>query len=474
MGGSSVDGSSKDVIKAFWDDRVSFVKHIIGVVPTDQQGDALHRLDTSDHVTISSGHGCGKSAVEAWAILHYMACRPFPKIPCTAPSKHQLYDVLWAELAKWHRQMREPFRSQFCWTKEKFFHKEHPEEWFAVARTAVKENPEALQGFHADYVFQVLDEASGIPETIFEVASGAHGRVETKELLCGNPTRLSGTFYLSHHEHKNLYAGATWSCLESPIVDSRFAERVRQRYGEDSNVYRVRVLGRFPLREGDAFIPYDLAFEAISREMLPQTGMPKVFGLDVARYGQDESVLAIRQGDEFHPFHVLRGKSTMELTGFVAQMANQEKPVQIFVDVIGIGSGVYDRLEELGFPVCAINVAELPAVDARKYRRLRDELWGLMRDWLETRRGRISDNADLDLVGQLTTPKYRFTSRGGIVIETKDEMRKRGLGSPNVADAHILTFAQPVSSYQKESDAFWNDLYEPVAAYAPMDRETGY
>lgn len=472
---SNEDNQKIRMVEDFWNDRVGFVKCIIGVTPTDQQGDALLALDRADHVSVKSGHGCGKSGVQSWVGLHYMSCRPFPKVPCTAPSKHQLYDVLWAELSKWHRQLNPLFASQFQWTKERFFHRNHPEEWFMVARTATKENPEALQGFHADYILRIIDEASGVPEAIFEVSDGAHGRLETKELMCGNPTRLEGTFYESFRKNRAEYEVFSWSCLDSSIAPSAYAAKMERKYGKDSNVYRVRVLGDFPLHDTESFIAYDLAEDALLREIPPQDGKPKVFGVDVARFGDDDTVIAIRQGDEFKPMHVLKGKGTMEVAGYVAFLANQEKPQQIFVDVIGIGSGVYDRLYELGFPVVAVNVSESPATNPQMYKRLRDELWGNMRDWLKMRRGRIYDNEDRDLIGQLTTPKYKFTSDGKIVIESKDDMKKRGLSSPNHADAAIMTFAQPMNEYSKDADEFFDDLYgRGQNGFQPLDTEAGY
>lgn len=462
------------IIEDTWNDRVAFMKNIIGVTPTNQQGDGLRALDKNDHVAVKSGHGTGKSLTQSVAILHYMSTRNFPKVPCTAPSKHQLFDVLWAELSKWHRQMNPLFRSQFQWTKEKFFHKRHPEEWFAVARTATKENPEALQGFHADYILRVVDEASGVPDSIFEVADGAHGRLETKELMCGNPTRLDGTFYDAFNKSRASYKGLTWSCIDSPVVPIEFAPRIVAKYGMDSSAYRVRVLGEFPLTDSDSFIPFHYAESAVSRDILPQKDYPIVFGVDVARFGDDETVIALRQGDEIYKPHILRGKDTMQVAGYVAQLANRQKPIQIYIDVIGIGAGVFDRLNELGYPVVAVNVSEAPATDATKYKRLRDELWGLTRDWLETRRGRLWDNEDGDIVAQLTTPRYRFTSDGKIIIETKDEMKKRGLASPNIADAINMTLCQPIMEYSKEVDEFFADLDAGSDEGTMLDPECGY
>lgn len=471
------------VMADLWDDRVGFVKHIIGVTPTDQQGDALVAMDEGDHVSVRSGHGCGKSGDMAWLLLHYMSCRPTPKILCTAPSKHQLHDVLWAELSKWNRKMNSMFSNQFQWTKERFFHKDHPEEWFAAARTATKENPEAMQGFHTDYVMRLIDEASGIDESIFEYIEGATGIIETKEFMTGNPTRLDGTFFDSHNKMRKFYRPLHWSCLDSPIVPKRFIERLTRKFGTESNIYKVRVLGEFPLRHGDSFIPYDLVEAALIRDIPPQDDKPKVFGVDVARYGDDRSVIAIRQGDQFHPYHVLQGKNNVQVARYVANLANQQKPQMIFVDVIGLGAGVFDILEAQDYPVFAVNVSELPAQDGATYHRLRDELWGNMRDWLEARRGRLWDNEDGDLLGELTKPKYDHTHNGQIIIESKDKMRKaakddyekRGTASPDIADAHIMTFAMPVAEYTKEDDFFANlRQQQQTDRYEPVDQEAGY
>lgn len=460
-------------MKELWDDRVTFAKEIMGFTPSPQQGDGLKALDNHDYVSIASGHGCGKSAVEVVTINHYMTCRPFPKIGCTAPSKHQMYDVLWAELSKWHRKMNPAFSHMFEWTKERYFHKAYPEEWFASARTASKENPEALQGLHAEYVLVVVDEASGVHDVVFEYMEGATGQKETKQLLCANPTRLEGMFFDTHHKMKQFYKRLTWSCVDSPIVPPRYIERMKKKWGETSNIYLVRVLGKFPKRADDVFIPYDLAEAALIREIPPQGNYKKVFGVDVARYGDDETVIAIRQGDSFLPYHRLRNKSTMEIVGYLVNLARKENPDHIFIDAIGIGAGVFDRLEEFGkWPVSGVNVSESPCLNDKDYLRLRDELWGNMRTWLEARRGKLWDNEDGDLLGELTTPKFKFNSKGQIIIESKDDMKKRGHPSPNIADAHIMTFAQPVAEYTKEEDDEVEDHDDQ--GYKPLDSWAGY
>ena len=466
------DARIKEIVRALWDDRIGFVKAVFKVTPTPQQAQALLGLDQHDNVTVRSGHGCGKSTTMSWAGWHYLCTRPHCRVPCTAPTKHQLYDILWSEFGKWHKKMNPLFRDQFIMTKERIEHVDDPTGWFAAARTATKENPEALQGFHAEYVLRIIEEASGVPDECYEVLLGAHGMKETKEIMGGNPTRIDGSFFRSHNQDKDLYRVLRWNCLESPICPPKFAERIERKYGSDSNIYRVRVLGEFPERDGDAFMPYDLVAAALEREISPQKTFEKVFGVDVARFGEDITVIAVRQGDEFLPYHTLRQKSNMEVAGYVARMANEMKPKAIFVDVIGVGSGVYDRLSEIGFPVIPVNVSESPATAPQKYRRLRDELWGNMRDWFEQRRGTIWDNELNQLVGELTTPKYSHTSDGKIIIESKDDMKKRGKDSPNIADAHIMTFMLPTYSFSKENDASEENLW--AQHERPFDPEAGY
>lgn len=468
-----------EIIKAFYNDRVGFVKHVIGATPKPNQADLLAAHDRNDYVCVKSGVGTGKSTSESWLILHYMSCRPECKIICTSPSKEQLFNVLWAELNMWHKRMNPLFRDLFVWTKTQFTHREH-EHWFAVARTATKENPQSLAGIHARYVLRIIDEGSAVMDAAWDVLEGDTGTVETKELTCGNPTALSGYFYDAFNKNSASYKLLTWNSeqlLESKggLVPDRIVERIRRKYGEDSNMYRIRVRGAFPLKDGDSFIPFDVAYEATFREVPPQKDYDIVFGCDIARYGDDSTVIAIRQGDEFQPFHELRNKSTMETGNYIALLAKRLKPKVIFVDVIGLGAGVFDYLEMLGYPVFPVNVAETPALNGALYKRLRDELWGLMRDWLEARRGRLRDNEDGDLLAELTTPRYKVVAGGKIQIESKNDMKKRGKSSPNIADAHIMTFAQPMAEYRKESGeggAYYSG--EAEANMFVLDAEAGY
>jgi len=471
------DEQLKRVITHLWDNRLDFAKEIIGMKPTSQQIEVLNAMDEHDDVVHKAGHGIGKSAISAALILHYMSCRHEARVVCTAPSKHQLNDVLWSELSKWHRSMKvsdvgKMFADMFIWQKEKFFHRDFPATWFAATRTATKDNPEGIQGFHAEYVLKIFDEASAVPEAIYDVLEGATGTQETKKYMPGNPTRLDGTFYKAFNDKNlsNFYFKISSSCIDSPIAPKDYAVKMAAKYGVDSNIYRIRVLGEFPKQDGDSFIPFDLVQSALVREGVTEDlSYPLVLGVDVARFGDDDTVILPRRGNRTYEYKILRHKNTMETVGEVARMANKLKANMIFVDVIGVGAGVYDRLNQLGYPVTPVNAAESPATQPELYRKQRDELWGKCRDWLETKCVRLWDNEKGDLAGELTTPKYSIPN-GKIVIESKDEMKKRGVASPNIADALNLTFALPSS----EVGAIDIVGFDNVQSEQPFDSEAGY
>lgn len=377
----------------------------------------------------------------AWCVLWFMACY-FPcKVPCTAPTSHQLNDVLWAEIAKWHRKLIERIphmADAFVWSSERFYMAERPHESFAVARTSRPENPEALQGFHSEHILFLIDEASGVPEQVFQVAEGALSTEGAFVVMAANPTREDGYFHSSHHKMRDRWAALHWDGEESPMVAKQYIEDMRKKYGVDSPIYQVRVKGNFATAS-DGVIPLSLCEAARGREVKAFGEM--IWGLDVARFGDDSTALAKRMGNTlFEPTREWFGKDTMQTAGMIKNEydAARIKPIAINVDVIGIGAGVVDRLQELGLPVRGINVAESASVNDQ-YQRLRDELWFKGREWLAGLDVKLAD--DDALIAELTTAKYQVLSTGKIKVEGKDEMKKRGVASPNRADAFLLTFA---------------------------------
>ena len=234
---------SSDAIQFYAKEPIYFVEDVIKAIPDEKQRMILRSLRDYPMTSVRSGHGIGKSAVEAWSVIWFMTTRPFPKIPCTAPTEHQLMDVLWAEISKWMRH-NPAFKSELVWTKEKLYMQGHPEEWFAVPRTAT--NPEALQGFHSDHVLYIIDEASGVSDKVFEPVLGAMTGSDAKLLMMGNPTRLSGFFYDSHHKARGEYSAIHIDGRDSAHVSKEFIQKIIKMFGEDSDVFRVRVAGQFP------------------------------------------------------------------------------------------------------------------------------------------------------------------------------------------------------------------------------------
>lgn len=405
------------------------------------QWEASEKIATRRRLSVRSGHGVGKSAFAAWTVLWFLSCYYPAKVPCTAPTSHQLSDILWAEIAKWHRVLRErlpALAAEFEWTTEEFRVRAAPKESFAVARTSRPENPEALQGFHADNILFLIDEASGVPEQVFQVAEGALSTAGAFVTMFANPTRTSGYFYDSHHRMRSQWATMWVNGETTEGVSQQYIDEMRQKYGVDSPVYKVRVRGEFVTAE-DGIIPIDLVESAIERNVSLYGDIK--WGLDVARTGADMNALAKRCGNALlEPTRVWGGVDLMVTVGRLKILYDQAKtkPTAIFVDINGLGAGVYDRAREIGLPVVGVNVSESPSA-TEQYERLRDELWFKGREWFETR-GVVIPQDD-DLVGELTTPKFKVLSTGRIKVESKDELKRRGVPSPNRADAFLLTFA---------------------------------
>jgi phage terminase large subunit len=428
-----------------------------GVVPW--WWEASEKLVKRRRLSIRSGHGVGKSAYLAITILWFVGCYFPNKIPCTAPTAHQLSDVLWAEIAKWHRVLEQKMPAlaeQFEWTQEEYRLRAAPKESFAVARTARQEKPEALAGFHSDNLLIVADEASGISDNIFETGQGTLSTEGSFAILTSNPTRLSGFFYETHHRLKERWATISVNGEDCPLVSKQFIDDIIQQYGRDSNVYRVRVQGEFPLAEDDVVVPMELCETAKVREVEPYGLM--VWGVDVARFGGDRTVLVKRVSNATVEKHkAWSGADTMQTAGRIyaewLDTPPDKRPVSIFIDAIGIGAGVADRLSELNLPVVGVNVAEEASI-SEQYMRLRDELWFKARKWLERKNSKLVE--DEALIAELSLPRYAYTSSGKLKVEGKDELRKRYPRSPDVADAFCLTFAQTVESKGRQS-------YEPQA-----------
>ena len=432
-----------ELLIALHDNPVLFVETIIGAKPYDWQKKALTAIAKHDRVSIASGHGVGKTAFLSWLALWWL-CTHYPcKAAITANTAHQLSDVLWTEIDKWARNLPEGFKSLLEFKSDKISLKGATDS-FAVARTSRRENPEALQGFHSENMLFICEEASGIPDIVFQVGEGAMSTAGAKTVMCGNPTRSEGFFYDSHHSQRHNWKAMTVSCLDSPSVTPKFLTDMADKYGVDSNVYRVRVLGQFPTQSDDVLLPLYLLEEATKRDVVASPTMPCVWGIDVARFGGDRSAIAKRQGNVLlEPIKTYQGRDLMEMAGIV--MAEYEacpymlRPKAMYIDAIGIGAGLADRLRELDMPAIAISVSETASLKDR-FNRLRDELFWNAREWFEARDVHMPEDATL--MQELSGIRYKYLSSGKLKVEGKDEMKRRGQRSPDVADAFVLTFSE--------------------------------
>lgn len=453
------------------DDATRFVLEFLGAEPTMQQRMGLEAISREEaKVSIRSGHSTGKTSLLSWVILWYLLTRHEVKIPCTAPSQPQLRNVLWPEVAKWAARLQPPeLRGLIMQSMDKIWLVGAHNTNFAVARTARPENPEALQGFHGPHLMFIVDEASGVDDKVFEVARSALSSRGARVIMCSNPTRSTGYFYDTHHGAREYWTTLHFSCLDSPLVNMRFVEEIEVEYGEDSDFYRVRILGEFPKSEPDQLIPLEVVQRAIDREV--EEAGQVVWGLDPAWRGDCETALAVRRGDEILEVDGIRGYDTMAVVGWVRQkydaQPDDRKPSRIFVDIIGYGAGVYDRLKELGYPVVAINVGL--RVGGR-YSTVRDQLWYVYRDWLMNR-GKIPD--DPRLVAQTVAMRaLPPNSMGEARVISKRKMSLTGtaekFASPDRADAVCLTMAASQEYMSSRRSNFWAQFrrFKPMSPWA--------
>jgi phage terminase large subunit len=455
------DNPFVEFVKLYRNNPVLFVREVLNTEPDVWQIEFLNHIAKGNRrISVRSGHGVGKSTASAWAMLWYLFLRFPVKIVVTAPTSSQLYDALFAEVKRWVKVLPPMLMDQLEVKQDRIEMKDANNEAFISARTSRAEQPEALQGVHSDNVMLVADEASGIPEQVFEAAAGSMSGHAAVTLLLGNPVRSSGFFYDTHNRLSGDWVTMKVSCADSPRVSEAYIEEMKARYGEESNAYRIRVLGEFPRSDDDTVIPMELLELATQRDVEASQHATLVWGLDVARFGSDRSALCKRQGNAvLEPIKTWKNLDLMQLTGAVVAeyeiLVPSQRPQEILVDSIGLGAGVVDRLKELGLPARGINVAESPAMGGT-YRNLKAELWHKAKAWLESRDCRMPK--DEALIGELAAVRYSFTSNGKIQIEGKDEIRKRGLPSPDRADAFCLTFASDavIGMYGSAGSVKWN------------------
>ncbi len=426
-------------LETYRNDPVAFAEDVLKMSLLDWQKQFLRHVAAGKRrISVRAGHGVGKSAACSIVICWFMATRYPQKTVITAPAAGQLFDALFPEVKRRFAELPPVIRDLFEVFTDRIELKADPDVSFASAKTSSADRPEAMAGVHSENVLLIFDEASGIPEAVFIAASGSMSGHDAITVLIGNPTRSTGTFHSSHHEARHNWTTMHVSCVGNRLVTQDFIDDMRDRWGENSNEFRVRVLGEFPLVGDNTLIPPELVDAAMSRDVVLSKFEPIIYGVDVARFGDDRSVICKRQGNIVLEMKAQRGLDLMGVTGWVMAEAQGDQPAEICVDSIGLGGGVADRLREQKLNVRDVNVAEASALNPSAFK-LRDELWLAVRDWLNQRHCKLPKSDELR--AELCAPIYGYHSTGKYKIEAKEETKKRIRRSPDLADALCLTFA---------------------------------
>lgn len=389
-----------------------------------------------------TGRGVGKTAAEAWLILWLMSTRPNFAGFATANTADQLSDKLWRELALWHA--RAINKDWFTWTATRFFHNDAKETWGIDALPWRENNPDALGGLHNAGRGQcaIVDEGSGVPAPIYDVIESTMTDPDSFVFVFGNPLRKTGRFYELFTRFAHRWIPFTVDSRKSRVANQNTIRQAIEDYGLDSDYVRQNVLGEFPRQDADTLIPLPLIESARVRVAEGCERYRPVWGLDVARFGDDRTALCIRRHRKVEEVETWRGLDTMQTAGRIKarydEAAFDDKPTSIVVDVIGIGAGVVDRLRELELPVRALNVSEMPAIKA-KFHRLRDEMYWRGREWFE---GLNVECANDQIGGELADVLYGYTSAGQIKVEPKHDIKERLGRSPDVGESLLLSLME--------------------------------
>lgn len=428
-----------------------WVTEILGDFLWSKQREIFESVRDHRRTAVKSCHGSGKSWSAARVIAWWLSCHPpgTARVVTSAPTGDQVKAILWHEISRAHAAGNLPGRlNQTEWWLE---FEGGREEMVGIGRKPAEHNPAAFQGIHERYVLVVLDEAAGIPRSLWEAADGLLSNDACRLLAIGNPTDPTSEFAveckpgsgtnvirISAFDTPNLTGEPVPDEVAHRLVGRAWVEEKTRKWGPGNPLYLAKVLGEFPEVSEDGLIPVSWVRQAQERELPPS--QPVELGVDVGG-GGDRSVIALRRGPVVRIHRRDQNPDTMQTCGNVVATIRETGAEVAKVDEIGIGRGVVDRAKEQDHPVVGVNVGQ-PARDAEAFANLRAEgYWGL-RERFQS--GEVDlDIEDDDLAAQLVDLQYKRTSSGKIQIESKDEMRRRGKPSPDEADAVMLAFIRP-------------------------------
>lgn len=450
-----------------WQDEV--FKEIAGYIKEARRHrDLTKQLPEMFREAIASGRGIGKSALFAQISHWFVSTRLGASVWVTANGEPQLKTKTFPEISKWVSMGINAHWFDINATSivpAKWFSelvqrdlKIDPKYWYIAAQLWSEENPDAFAGAHNGYgEMYLFDEASGIPKPIWTVAQGVFTEQIIDRFWLGfsNPRRNDGAFFECFHKNRELWRTKQINALTVEEISHDAHLAIIKEHGEDSDEARVEVYGQFPSQANNQFISHTSVREAMEREVFPDPGSPLVMGVDVARFGRDRSVIAFRKGRDARtiPWQIYKGLDTVQLASRVAEAATKYKVDAIFVDGNGVGGGVVDNLKAWKFRVIEVQAGGSPD-EGEKYLNKRAENWGRMKEWIGT--GALPQSQTLAV--DLAAPEYSYHPVSNkIVLESTEHMRdKRGLASPDEAEALAQTFAKPIARNDARVSRTWS------------------
>ena len=402
---------------------------------------------------VASGRGIGKSALVSWLVIWMLSTRIGSTTIVSANSESQLRKVTWAEITKWLAmglnshwfEVSATSLQPAKWLTELVERdlRKGTRYWGVEGRLWSAENPDAFAGVHnMDGVLVIFDEASGIDDAIWAVTAGFFTENTPNRFwfAFSNPRRNTGYFYETFHSKRDFWNTKVVDARTVEGTDKAVYQQIIDEYGPDSSQAHVEVYGQFPSAGDDQFIGANTVDEAMKRVKYQDMSAPIVIGVDPARFGADATVIAVRQGRDIVKIIRHRGDDTMTVVGHVIEAIEEYKPTLVVIDEGGLGAGIVDRLKEQRYKIKGINFGN-KSKNPIMYGNMRAQMWGDMREWLKT----ASIPNDRFLKTDLISPMMKPDSRGTIFLESKKDMKSRGLASPDAADAIAVTFAFPVA-----------------------------
>jgi hypothetical protein len=429
-----------------------FVRDVFGVTPDPWQEDVLEAFPRHQRLAMKASKGPGKTAVLAWLAWNFLLTREEPKIAATSITADNLADNLWTEMAKW--QGRSPLLTEtFEWTKTRIFRRTRPETWWMSARpfsrtAEASQQGNTLAGLHADYILFLIDESGGIPDAVMASAEAALSScVEGHLVQAGNATHLEGPLYRAVTTERRLWhvtevTGDPDDPKRSCRVSVEWAKEQIEKYGRDNPWVLVNVFGKFPPGSLNTLIGPDECREAMKRAYREDdiSASPRILGVDVARYGDDASVIFPRQGlVAFQPIK-LRNVNGIQGAGAVSRKwADWDADACFVDDTGGFGSSWIDQLRLMKRSPIGVGFATSP-YDPRYFNK-RTEIYFEAVQWIKDG-GQLPKDCH-ELIAALSQTTYSFKG-DRLLLEPKDLIKQRLGYSPDDADAFCLTFAQPV------------------------------